>query len=94
METAETFRAMLLEIFACCATPDFSGAQPVQLDLSEVDVCGTAGIQLLLSAERTAAAKALTVQLIGASEAVEQAFARFGAAYPLTNRAQTGASLQ
>ena len=94
METAEALRTMLLEISGQGANPDLSDTSPVLLDLSEVDVCGTAGVQLLLSAQRTMASKGVSIQAIAPAPSVEQAFSRFGTAYPFSTSEQTGAPVQ
>jgi anti-anti-sigma regulatory factor len=92
METAETLREMLLEISASSVRPDLSGAKPPRVDFSEVDVCGTSGVQLLLSAARTMASKGTSVEFAPLSPTVKQAFARFGSAVPPFNNEQTGPS--
>ncbi len=94
METAETFREMLLEISSTCGRPDLSGTAPPQLDLSDVDVCGTPGVQLLLSAARTMASQGFSIQFSPISPVIEQAFARFGSPIPFSKSEQTGVSVQ
>lgn len=92
IETAETFREMLLEMQASRLRLDLSEAEPAFLDLSEIDTCGTPGVQLLLSAAQTMASKGLSIQFSPASPAVEEAFVRFGAAFPSAAIKQTGVS--
>ncbi len=79
IETACELRQILSEILTRQShlPPDFSQGT-LQVDLADVEVCGTPGVQLLLSAHKTAASKRLPIRFVAPSPAVESAFSRFG----------------
>ena len=95
VETADALRQLLSEILNRQSPfpPDHS-EDIAQVDLSDVEVCGTAGVQLLISAQKTAASRHIPLRLVAPSPAVETAFARFGIDGIFYNNAKSGDSLQ
>ena len=97
IETAATLREILLD-FLSHGPPkssELSGADTVErgvvtIDLSDIEVCGTSGVQLLLSASRTAAVRGCHLRLSSPSPAIEKAFATFG----IATESATGAAIQ
>ena len=67
---AAQLRATLTD---CLARPDSA-----EFDLSGIDACDTAGLQLLLAARATAAARGHTVSFVAIPEAVEDCCRRLG----------------
>jgi len=63
VQCAESVRAQWLEL---------ADGAPVRLDLSGVTEIDTAGLQLLLSARRAAAARGRVLTIVAASEAVRE----------------------
>jgi anti-anti-sigma regulatory factor len=95
IETADAFRQILLEILARISKlpQGLSGADLPHLDLSDIEVCGTPGIQLLLSAQRSAASEGIVLKLCAPSPPVEKAFARFGMSGHFSQDAEVGLSI-
>jgi anti-anti-sigma factor len=62
VETAEELRAALLDVLAA--------ASDVSLDLSAVEACDTAALQVFCSACKTAGARGKTLELVGMPDAV------------------------
>jgi anti-anti-sigma factor len=63
------------------ALADAAGdATELALDLGHVEACDSAGVQLLLAARASAAARGVRVRLAAASAPVRQALATFGLA--------------
>lgn len=50
----------------------------LQLDLSAIEGCDSAGVQLLLALQRSLAARGGTLQLLAAPPCVQQALATYG----------------
>lgn len=62
VETAEELRAALLDVLAA--------ASDVSLDLSAVEACDTAALQLFCSAGKTAQARGIRLEFVGMPDAV------------------------
>lgn len=61
-------------LLAALAQPD----EALVLDLSEVEACDSAGIQLLLATRRSLAAQGRALRLAGLSDSVVQALRTYG----------------
>ena len=62
IETAEELRASMLDLLAA--------ASDVSLDLSAVEACDTAALQLFCSAGKTAQARGIRLEFVGMPDAV------------------------
>jgi anti-anti-sigma regulatory factor len=78
IETADAFHAQLK---AAC---EETAATPLMLDASGVQTFGIAGIQLLLSAHKTASVAHRPLVLSGASEPFRDAWAMLGLAHEIS----------